>query len=136
MALPTLVELQKKQLEEFWKEQKVVLDHRELFQFQECIKLQSRILTNFFGISLKIKEEERKVVKKKLEEVVTKAKKGRDGQEEINPVESGKVIEYEDILPGENSHRNVDFTSVDEDMDEFGLESSTVYDDNNYNQDR
>ena len=143
MALPRMVQLEKEQLEEYWKEQKVVLDHRDLFQFKECIKLQSKILTNFFGVSLEIKEEKVEVVKKEVEVVkkevevkkeldFKKGKKGRVRKAEIKPVETIKIEESEDVSLNKTRPRIVDFTSVDEDMDEFAPDLSTISEDNDY----
>merc|ERR1712204_10161 len=74
MAPPRQVVLEREQLEQFWKEQRVVAETMvdpSIRQFEECLQLQSKILKHFFGVLLKVKDE----VKQEVENTKKPTKK-------------------------------------------------------------
>ena len=121
-----MVELEKEQLEEFWKEQKVVSDHRALFSQEECLVLQSKILNHYFGVILKIKED--MITHTYVKEEKTD-KKSRRKELSIKVVKKTEEQPPENDSNDEDNDPNDDFESENETEDiDFGPSSVKIKD--------
>ena len=54
---PLLVILDRSRLEDFWSEQSLLLEKRNFSIFEDCLALQSGLLENFFGVTIKVNDE-------------------------------------------------------------------------------
>ena len=54
---PLLVILDRSRLEDFWSEQALLLEKRNFSTFEDCLALQSGLLENFFGVTIRVNDE-------------------------------------------------------------------------------
>jgi len=128
MAPPRQVVLEREQLEQFWKEQRVVAETMvdpSIRQFEECLQLQSKILKHFFGVLLKVKDEVKQEVentKKPSKKSAKEIKKEKIPEEDLDKTQVNEVA----VEKKQEKNNSLEEHLLEKDYDDMDISESRL----------
>ena len=122
---PLLVILDRSRLEDFWSEQALLLEKRNFSTFEDCLALQSGLLENFFGVTIRVNDEVSEDIYMKEEEDIINAPLTSGKGKENRKSKKRKKVKEEFAVKEENKESDDFFSNGENEPNEDDIEFST-----------